>query len=265
MKLYEIDRKIDELLEKGFTEDCVDMETGEILVDKAVSLLDALKMEQEKKLEGIACYIKNLAADSKKIREEEKNLAERRKSLENRQKRLSDFLSAYLQDRAIYRFDSARCKISFRKSEAVEIYDSSLSTGHDVLDMILAEQGLYCREQGIKIHCVADGAQMQFMEDSDLYALCTGILQQSISQIQGLPNSGQRELDLQVYRRQGIVVLEAAAALPDGTKQRETILPEGIADILHKYGGELFSSAEYGCAVMRCLFPAPASTSKNIS
>ena len=101
MKLYEIDRKIDELLEKGFTEDCVDMETGEILVDKAVSLLDALKMEQEKKL------------------------AERRKSLENRQKRLSDFLSAYLQDRAIYRFDSARCKISFRKSEAVEIYDEA--------------------------------------------------------------------------------------------------------------------------------------------
>ena len=126
MKLYEIDRKIDELLEKGFTEDCVDMETGEILVDKAVSLLDALKMEQEKKLEGIACYIKNLAADSKKIREEEKNLAERRKSLENRQKRLSDFLSAYLQDRAIYRFDSARCKISFRKSEAVEIYDEAV-------------------------------------------------------------------------------------------------------------------------------------------
>ncbi len=152
-----------------------------------------------------------------------------------------------------------------RLSEAVEIYDSSLSTGHDVLDMILAEQSLYCREQGIRIHCVADGAQLQFMEDSDLYALCTGILQQSISQIQSLPNYGQRELDLQVYRRQGIVVLEAAAALPDGTKQRETILPEGIADILHKYGGELFSSAEYGCAVMRCLFPAPASTSKNIS
>lgn len=152
-----------------------------------------------------------------------------------------------------------------RLSEAVEIYDSSLTTGHDVLDMILAEQSLYCREQGIMVHCVADGAQLQFMEDSDLYVLCTGILQQTVAQIQNQPASGQRELDLQVYRRQGVVVLEAAAALSGKEPQPVPSLPEGIVDILHKYGAELFSAQEHGCAVVRCLFPVSDATKKTVS
>lgn len=143
-----------------------------------------------------------------------------------------------------------------RLSEAVEIYDSSLSTGHDVLDMVLAEQSLYCREQGIGIHCVADGAQLQFMEDADLYTLCTGILQQAVGRVRHQAEPGARELDLQVYRRQGVVVLETAAVLPGAEPQ--PALPEDVADILHKYGAELFSSTEHGCAVVRCLFPAPA-------
>lgn len=106
-----------------------------------------------------------------------------------------------------------------RLSEAVEIYDSSLTTGHDVLDRILAEQSLYCREQGIAVHCVADGAQLQFMKEADLYTLCTGMLQQAFGQARDLPDSGQRELDLQVYHRQGVVMLEPAispAHLPQG-------------------------------------------------
>lgn len=149
-----------------------------------------------------------------------------------------------------------------RLSEAVEIYDSSLTTGHDVLDMILAEQSLYCREQGIGVHCVADGAQLQFMEDADLYVLCTGILQQTVALIQNQPDSGQRELDLQVYRRQGVVVLEAAAALSGAGPQPGQAMPEGVLDILHKYGAELFSAQEHGCAVVRCLFPVSETANK---
>lgn len=152
-----------------------------------------------------------------------------------------------------------------RLSEAVEIYDSSLTTGHDVLDMILAEQSLYCREQGIAVHCVADGAQLRFMEDADLYTLCTGMLQQAVGQARDLPDSGLRELDLQVYRRQGVVVLETAVVRPGGAERPAPVLPEEISDILHKYGAELFFSAEHGCAVVRCLFPAPTSASKTVS
>ena len=62
MKLYEIDREI---------EACIDFDTGEILDSER---LDALQMERAAKLEGVACWIKNLTADAKAFREEEKAL-----------------------------------------------------------------------------------------------------------------------------------------------------------------------------------------------
>lgn len=147
-----------------------------------------------------------------------------------------------------------------RLSEAVQIYDSSLATGHDVLDMVLAEQSLSCREQGIRLHCVADGAQLQFMEEADLYTLCTGLLQQAAARAGKIADPEQRELDLQVYRRQGVVVLETAVLLTSGAQGSGRALPEEISDILHKYGAELFSGVEQGCAVVRCLFPAREKT-----
>lgn len=142
-----------------------------------------------------------------------------------------------------------------RLSEAVDIYDSRLVTGNDVLDMFLAEQGLYCREHGIHLHCVADGKLLAFVDAADLYALATGILRQALEQIEILPNA-QRELDLTVYCRQGLAIMEAAWMMPDGTEQRGPLCrPERITDILQKYGAELFSGMEHGCAVLRCLIP----------
>ena len=53
--LYDIDQEI---------LDCVDLETGEIL-DSAK--LDALQMERERKLEGVALWIKDLKSLDNKI------------------------------------------------------------------------------------------------------------------------------------------------------------------------------------------------------
>ena len=70
--LYEIDQ---ELL------DCVDMETGEIL---DVERLDALQMERERKLEGVALWIKDLNYEATAVKEEADKLTARKKALDNK-------------------------------------------------------------------------------------------------------------------------------------------------------------------------------------
>lgn len=70
--LYEIDQ---ELL------DCVDMETGEILDTEK---LDALQMEREKKLEGVALWIKDLNYEAAAVKEEADKLTARKKALDNK-------------------------------------------------------------------------------------------------------------------------------------------------------------------------------------
>ena len=76
MTLYEIDRAIMDAITAG-----LDPETGELT---NYDELEELQLARDEKIENIACYIKNIAADAKAIRDEEQALAKRRKTLENR-------------------------------------------------------------------------------------------------------------------------------------------------------------------------------------
>ena len=68
MTIYEIDQAIME---------CVDLETGEIIdTDK----LNELELERESKIEGVACWIKDLKAEAEALKNEKQALAERQKS-----------------------------------------------------------------------------------------------------------------------------------------------------------------------------------------
>lgn len=119
--LYEIDSNILAVLHGGFV---VDEETGEILFDAGD--LEALEAERGAKLESIACFIKNLDADAAALKAEEKALAERRQAKERKAQRLREYLAASMQQAEQTRFETARCALSFRKSESVEILDAEV-------------------------------------------------------------------------------------------------------------------------------------------
>lgn len=126
MTLYEIDKSIEQLV------NAVDPETGELLVDN--DALDALMMERDGKIENIACFIKNLTADAKALKDEEAALAERRKAAEKKAERLKDYLTYVLGGE---KFQTVKCAVSFRKSQAVEIDEGFTAwaekTGNDNL------------------------------------------------------------------------------------------------------------------------------------
>lgn len=109
--LYEIDAQI---------MSCVDFETGEIIDEEK---LQALQLEFNQKVEGIALWIKNLLAEAKMIKEEKDNLAARQKSCENKAESLKRYLSSALDGE---KFKTAKVSISYRKSESVEVEDISL-------------------------------------------------------------------------------------------------------------------------------------------
>ena len=111
MTIYEIDQAIME---------CVDLETGEIIDTEQ---LDKLQMERETKIEGVACWIKDLKAEAEALKNEKQALAERQKVAENKAESLKKWLAYALQGE---KFKTPKCAISFRKSEAVEVTDEGL-------------------------------------------------------------------------------------------------------------------------------------------
>ena len=108
MKLYEIENAI---------LDCIDLETGEVIDTER---LDALQMERDAKIENVALWIKDLKAEAEAIKAEKMALAERQKVAENKAESLKNWLAYALDGK---KFNTARCAISFRKTEKVEISD----------------------------------------------------------------------------------------------------------------------------------------------
>lgn len=108
--LYEINADLDALLSQ------VDEETGELLF--SVDDLEALQMERETALEGIALSVKNKLAEAAAIKAEIDTLTERKTALEKKAGRLREFLAAAL---AGEKLSTPRVAVSWRTSTAVEL------------------------------------------------------------------------------------------------------------------------------------------------
>lgn len=110
MNLYEIKQEFEKAIEE-----CVDMETGEIINP---TRLDELNMVLTDKRENVALYIKNLSAEAKAIDEEAKNLTNRKRVLNNKVEGLKKYLADNLEG---HKFETAKVVVNFRKSEQLEI------------------------------------------------------------------------------------------------------------------------------------------------
>lgn len=121
MNLYEIDKHYQEVLENGFS---FDDETGEILFD--TESLDKLQGEYKDKIDNIVCFIKDIEALNLAIKNEKKALDERIKMNENKIERLKSYVSESLKQRQLKKFETSKNKLSFRKSESVNVLDESL-------------------------------------------------------------------------------------------------------------------------------------------
>jgi len=106
--LYEIDQDI---------LSCVDLETGEILDTEK---LDALQMERERKLEGVALWVKDLSYEAQMIKEESDKLTARKKSLDNKITGLKNWLLYAL---AGEKLKTPRCNVYQTHSQKVVIDD----------------------------------------------------------------------------------------------------------------------------------------------
>ena len=106
--LYEIDQAI---------LDCVDMETGEILDSEK---LTELNMERERKLEGVALWVKDLKAEAAAVKEEADKLTARKKALDNKIESIKNWLLYAL---AGEKLKTPRCSVYQTHSQKVVIDD----------------------------------------------------------------------------------------------------------------------------------------------
>ena len=105
----------------------VDQETGEIL---DTARLDSLQMERERKLEGVALWVKDLNYEAQMVKEEADKLTARKRALDNKISALKMWLLMALEGQKL---KTPRCNVYQTHSQKVVIDDEKA-----LIDMFLS-------------------------------------------------------------------------------------------------------------------------------
>lgn len=150
--------------------------------------------------------------------------------------------------------------------DLIAIYDASISTGNEALDIILTEKSLYCNQSGIKLYCIVDGALLDFMTAPDLYSLFGNIMDNAIEAVEKL-DADKRFINLSLRKVNDFIrvsesncmpaPIEFTDGLPKTTKPDKELHGYGmksISLICKKYNGELLLSTDNGVFELSLVF-----------
>lgn len=155
-------------------------------------------------------------------------------------------------------------------SDAISIYDATVKTGNEVLDIILTEKSLICREKGITLTCMADCGAFEFMREGELYALFGNIVDNAIEAVSKLDDVQKRCISLNVRNAGAMISVKAenyyageikfsADGLPLTDKKDKDFHGYGMLSIqtlVHKYGGNMSVAANDGIFRLNIMFPS---------
>lgn len=81
-------------------------------------------------------------------------------------------------------------------TEAIQIYDSTMHTGNDAVDIILVDKKLNCNQLQINLKCYADCSKLNFMSDSDIYSLFGNAIDNAIEATSKISDPSKRLINL---------------------------------------------------------------------
>ena len=149
----------------------------------------------------------------------------------------------------------------------ISIYGTIVKTGSQALDIILAEKNLYCQKNGVTISCIADGAKLDFMTDSDIYSLFGNLLDNAIRSVTAL-EPDKRVISFSVRAERAFLSINSHSYY-GGEVRMERGLPvsnqaetgyhgfgvKSMALIVEKYGGTISFHAKSQVFNVNILFP----------
>lgn len=142
-------------------------------------------------------------------------------------------------------------------AKSISIYDSTIKTGNEILDVILTDKSLRCNANDIQFMCIADGKQLAFMEDMDINSLFGNAIENALEYELTLEDREKRFISLNINTEGRLLfirienwfegTLDLKDDLPVTTKTDVRNHGFGMISIkrtVDKYGGSLQIKAE---------------------
>ena len=158
-------------------------------------------------------------------------------------------------------------------TDLINIYDTSVKTGNEDLDVILTEKSLKCHSEQITFTCIADGAKLEFMDVTDIYGLFGNLIDNAMEAVQKLADESRKIIELHVHMQMNMLAVNlqncydgeiafGKNGLPETTKDNKEYHGLGMKSvqmIVDKYDGDMALSANNGVFNVKILLSVPQS------
>lgn len=153
---------------------------------------------------------------------------------------------------------------------AINIYDMAFKTGNEALDVLMVEKLMLCESKNIRFDCMAEGENLAFMQQSDIYSLFGNAIDNAIEAVDRIANAEKRCISIKVRMEKGMLMIHFEnfyegellfrSGLPQTTKRDQRYHGFGMKSIrmiTEKYKGYLSVVAEDGIFTLNILLPVP--------
>lgn len=151
----------------------------------------------------------------------------------------------------------------------INIYDSTIKTGNEALDLILSEKSLICQKKSIKLTCLADCSKLSFIDKADLYSLFGNIIDNAIEAVSKIKDVDKRHISLIVKNINSFIsisvdnyydgdIVLGENGLPLTTKKDKDYHGFGMKSIqlvVNKYDGDLNVNVANNVFSLSIMFP----------
>lgn len=152
---------------------------------------------------------------------------------------------------------------------AINIYEETMKTGNEVVDIVLSEESIMCHNNNINLICVVDGKLLEFMQSGDLYSLLQNSIHNAFDAVKSVEDEACRIIRLTIKRIKEMVyigvenycnnieAIEFRDGLPvsKGDSRVHGFGMKSMLAIVNKYEGTMNIKAENGIFKLNILLP----------
>ncbi|MFA6829989.1 MAG: ATP-binding protein [Bacilli bacterium] len=92
--------------------------------------------------------------------------------------------------------------------KAIQIYDSNVKTGNEILDAIFYEKHIICNQKNIRFSCLAEGKILEFISSNHLYSFFSNALDNAIESEENLTDSEKKVISVTIHRENNLAHIE---------------------------------------------------------
>lgn len=117
-------------------------------------------------------------------------------------------------------------------NKLINIYDQSIKTENEALNVILTEKSSKCAKHNIKFTCLADGNLINFMSEEDIYSLFGNILDNAIDALIS-SSIEDKEITLKVKQTGNMITVSEKNAYEGNLKVQNGVIRSNKPDLVH--------------------------------